>query len=183
MSFPLSQQQILLFLPFASQAHRSLLPGLLSHTGRSQGRWSFQMKEGHCMRLVKSHVHLQDTEGLPLSSLPAVPGLANRTQLCLMHLNNTTTRSSLGTAQPSQPAGRNSSDSDSESNKTMLLLEGAAAAETSHFLCWDNYGFTRCHFMLQNGFQRWQTAWAHGELCNPFLPWKEQSHQSAHTKK
>lgn len=78
----------------------------------------------------KSHAPT-DTECLPLSSLSAVPGLANRTQLCLMHLNNTTTLSSLGTAWPSQPAGQNSSGSDSGSNKAMLLLKGAAAAETS----------------------------------------------------
>ena len=94
-------------------------------------------------------MHLQDPEGLPLSSPSTAPGLANRNQLCLMRLN-TTARSSIGTAQPPQPASQNSSDSDSGSTKAMLLLEGTSAAETSHILC---YGFTRYHFMLQNGFR------------------------------
>lgn len=61
---------------------------------------------------------------MPPRSLSTMPGLANRTQLCLMHANNTTTGSSLGTAWPSPPAGQNSSESDSSSNKAMLLLEG-----------------------------------------------------------
>lgn len=140
------------------------------------------MKEGHRVWPVKSHVRLQDTERLPLSSLSTVPGLANGTQLCLMPWNNTTTRWSLGTAWSSQPAGQNSSDSDSGSNKAMLLLKGAAAAETSHFLCWNNYGFTRCHFVLQNGFRDGRLP---GHMVNSAIHsclWKEQSHQSVHTK-
>lgn len=146
------------------------------------------MKDSHCMRLVKSNVHLQDTELLPLSSLSTVPGLANRIQLCLTHSNNTTARSSLGTAWPSQPASQNSDsgnsqNSDSGSNKAMLLLKGAAAAETSHFLSWNNYGFTRHHFMLQNGFRDGRLP---GHMKNSAIHsclWKKQSHQSAHTKK
>lgn len=134
MPLPLSQKQILLLLPFASQAHRSLLLALLPHTGMRHGRWK--------------EVTACDFPGhwrtaLPLRSLSTVPGLTNGTQLCLEHWNNTT-------LWPSQPAGQNPSDSGS--NEATVPLREAAAA-SSCFLCWANCGFTRCHFVLQKGFR------------------------------
>lgn len=120
---------------------------------------------------------------MPPRSLSTMPGLANRTQLCLMHANNTTTSSSLGTAWPSPPAGLNSSESDSSSNKATLLLEGAAAPETSHFLCWDTDGFTRCHFGLHSSFRDGRLPGHSADAAIHSWLWREHSHQSAHTKK
>lgn len=105
MPFPLSQKEILLFLPFASQAHRSLL----------YSRWK--------------EVTVCDFPGhwriaLPQRSLSTVPELTNGTQLCLKPLNYTT-------LWPSQPAAHNPSDSGS--NEAMAPLRRAAAAP-SHFL-------------------------------------------------
>lgn len=111
-----------------------------------------------------------------------MPELVDGTQLCLMHLNNATIRSSLDTAWPSQPVGQNSSDSDSRSNRQRCFSKRQQQQKHLIFFCWVNCGLTRCHFMLHNDFREGRLS---GHIVNSAISsclWKEQNLCSRHRK-